>query len=172
MPPVVVLIGPPGAGKSTVGHALASRLAVPFEDTDDVIEQRAGKRIAEIFLTDGEAAFRQLEKAVVADRLAAHTGVLALGGGAILDDDTRALLANHTVIYLEVEFSEAVRRVGLNRDRPLLLGNPRAQLRALMDARRPLYEQTATHTVGTTGRTPDKVADEIAALITVREENR
>lgn len=172
MPPVVVLIGPPGAGKSTVGRALASRLAVPFEDTDDVIEQRAGKRIAEIFLTDGEAAFRQLEKAVVADRLAAHTGVLALGGGAILDDDTRALLANHTVIYLEVEFSEAVRRVGLNRDRPLLLGNPRAQLRALMDARRPLYEQTATHTVGTTGRTPDEVADEIAALITVREENR
>ncbi|ABK53080.1 shikimate kinase [Acidothermus cellulolyticus 11B] len=172
MPPVVVLIGPPGAGKSTVGRALASRLAVSFEDTDDVIEQRAGKRIAEIFLTDGEAAFRQLEKAVVADRLAAHTGVLALGGGAILDDDTRALLADHTVIYLEVEFSEAVRRVGLNRDRPLLLGNPRAQLRALMDARRPLYEQTATHTVGTTGRTPDEVADEIAALITVREENR
>ncbi|MBX5447520.1 MAG: shikimate kinase [Acidothermus cellulolyticus] len=172
MPPVVVLIGPPGAGKSTVGRALASRLAVSFEDTDDVIEQRAGKRIAEIFLTDGEAAFRQLEKAVVADRLAAHTGVLALGGGAILDDDTRALLADHTVIYLEVEFSEAVRRVGLNRDRPLLLGNPRAQLRALMDARRPLYEQTATHTVGTTGRTPDEVADEIAALITVHEENR
>jgi shikimate kinase len=161
--PVAVLVGPPGAGKSTVGTLLARRLGVDFTDTDDVVVARAGKPVADIFVDDGEAAFRALESAVVATALDAHDGVVALGGGAVLDLATRTRLAGHRVVFLDVGLADATARVGLNRDRPLLLGNPRARLKLLMDARRPLYEEVASLTVPTGGRTPDEIADTVLA---------
>lgn len=163
--PVAVLVGPPGAGKSTVGTLLAERLGVHFTDTDDVVVARAGKPVADIFVDDGEAAFRALESAVVATALDAPDGVVALGGGAVLDPATRTRLASHRVVFLDVGLADATARVGLNRDRPLLLGNPRARLKLLMDARRPLYEEIASLTVPTGGRTPDEVADTVLAKL-------
>jgi shikimate kinase len=163
--PVAVLVGPPGAGKSTVGTLLAERLGVHFTDTDDVVVARAGKPVADIFVDDGEAAFRALESAVVATALDAPDGVVALGGGAVLDPATRTRLAGHRVVFLDVGLADATARVGLNRDRPLLLGNPRARLKLLMDARRPLYEEIASLTVPTGGRTPEEVADTVLAKL-------
>jgi shikimate kinase len=163
--PVVVLVGPPGAGKSTVGRLVADRLSVPFRDTDRDVEQTAGESVSEIFVTRGEAAFRELERIAVRAALAEHDGVLALGGGAVLDDTTRSALAGHRVVYLDVDLSDATSRVGLNRDRPLLLGNPRAQLRDLLAQRRPLYQAVATVTVTTDGRTPEQVADAVEAAL-------
>jgi len=164
--PRVVLVGPPGAGKTTVGALVAQGLGTAFRDTDTEVEAVAGKPVAEIFVDDGEAAFRALERTAVATGLATYDGVLALGGGAVADPETRELLRGHRVVFLDVGLADAVRRVGLNRDRPLLLGNPRAQLHRLMEARRPLYEQVAASIVATDGRTPAEVADEVAALAT------
>ncbi|QTD97337.1 shikimate kinase [Streptomyces cyanogenus] len=155
--PAVVLVGPMGVGKSTVGQLLAERLGVGYRDTDEDIVAAEGRTIAEIFVDEGEAAFRALEKAAVRTALAEHPGVVALGGGAVLDPDTRALLAGHRVIYLSMEVEEAVRRTGLNVARPLLAVNPRKQWRELMEARRHLYEEVATVVVATDGRTPEEV---------------
>jgi shikimate kinase len=163
--PVLVLVGPPGAGKSTVGRLVADRLSVPFRDTDQDVEQTAGESVSEIFVTRGEAAFRELERGAVHNALVEHDGVLALGGGAVLDDATRSALTGHRVVYLEVDVSDATSRVGLNRDRPLLLGNPRGQLRELLAQRRPLYQAVATITVTTDGRTPEQVADAVEAAL-------
>jgi shikimate kinase len=167
MAPRAVFVGAPGAGKSTIGALVAELLGVPFTDADTIIEQRAGKPIPEIFIDDGEEAFRTLERSVIASALEDFDGVLALGGGAILDEGTRALLHKHTVVYLSVELSDAVRRVGLGAGRPLLAINPRATLKYLLDQRRPLYLEVATHTVRTDGRTPEEVAAEAAALLQV-----
>lgn len=160
-----MLVGPPGAGKSTVGEALAALLGVGFRDTDADIEAVAGKPIPEIFLDEGEERFRTLERAAVSAALASFDGVLALGGGAVLAEETRAALAGHTVVYLSVELSDAVKRVGLGPGRPLLAINPRATLKYLLDQRRPLYEQVATVTVATDGRTPEQVAAEIMSQL-------
>ena len=165
MTPVLVLVGPPAAGKTTVGRLVARRLGVAFTDSDDAVVQRAGKPVPEIFVDDGEEAFRELEAAAVADALAGTGGVLALGGGAVLRADTRARLAGHPVVFLATGVPAAATRVGLNRDRPLLLGNPRAQLRALLDERLPLYQEVARHTVRTDDRTPDEVADAVLAAL-------
>jgi shikimate kinase len=165
MAPVAVVVGPPGAGKTTVGQAVAALLGVDFADTDHLIEQRAGKPIPEIFFDDGEEAFRALERATVADALASFDGVLALGGGAILHEGTREALREHTVVFLSVELSDAVRRVGLGAGRPLLSVNPRATLKYLMEQRRPLYASVATHTVATDARAPEEIAAELAALL-------
>ena len=165
MAPVCVLVGPPGAGKTTTGQALAARLGATFTDTDALIEARAGKPIPDIFVDDGEPAFRALERETVAAALADHDGVLALGGGAILDEQTRDALAGHTVVFLSVGLSEAVKRVGLAAGRPLLTVNPRATMKYLMEQRRPLYEAAATHSIATDGRTPADVAAELAALL-------
>jgi shikimate kinase len=163
--PRLVLVGPPGAGKSTVGRLLAERLATTFQDTDAEVERVAGCTVSELFVDYGEEHFRALERAAVATSLREHDGVLALGGGAILDATTRAALRGHTVIYLDLELSDATRRVGFNRDRPLLLGNPRAQLHALMEARRPLYEEVASIVVSTSGKTPAVVVTEIVEAL-------
>lgn len=163
--PVLVLVGPPAAGKTTVGRLVADRLGVPFADTDDLVVARAGKPVGEIFVDDGEEAFRALEEAAVADALAGAGGVLALGGGAVLSAATRARLAGHRVVFLSAGVPAAASRVGLNRDRPLLLGNPRQQLRALLDARLPLYEEVAVATVATDDLTPGEVAAAVLAAL-------
>lgn len=159
--PVAVLVGTMGAGKSTVGRLLARSLGVGFADTDELVEEQAGKPVQEIFVDDGEPAFRSLEKATVARALTEHDGVLSLGGGAVLDPDTRALLAGHTVVFLRVGLAEAVKRVGLGVGRPLLLGNVRSRVKQLLDERTPVYEDVARISVDTDGRTPQDVAAEI-----------
>jgi shikimate kinase len=164
MSPVVVLVGPPGSGKSTIAALLAARLGKPHRDTDIDIEGAAGKPISDIFVDSGEAHFRRLERAAVAAALTSDD-VVSLGGGAILDADTRAALAGHAVVYLEVSLGEAAKRVGLGVARPLLLGNVRTQLKNLMDARRPLYIEVAKLVVQTDGRTPEAIADEIAGQL-------
>jgi len=204
--PLVVLVGPPGAGKTTIGRLLSDRRAVEFRDTDADIEAATGQRIADIFVEHGEEHFRALERDAVrraltehagvlalgggavmddgtrsllashtvvfldvhvadAAALTEHAGVLALGGGAVMDDGTRSLLASHTVVFLDVHVADAAARVGLNRDRPLLLGNPRAQLQQLMDARRPVYEEVATVTVPTDGRSPEEIVADVEAAL-------
>jgi shikimate kinase len=148
-----------GVGKSTVGRLLAERLGVAYRDTDDDIVAEQGRSIAELFVDEGEAAFRAVEKSAVHRALAEHEGVLALGGGAILDEGTRAALAGLRVVYLSMDVEEAVKRTGLNAARPLLAVNPRKQWRELMEARRHLYESIATAVVATDGRTPEEVTD-------------
>jgi len=165
MAPVAVIVGPPGAGKTTVGEAVAELLGVPFTDTDAIIEAKAGKPIPEIFFDDGEPHFRDLEREAIAESLGSFPGVLALGGGAILNESTRAALAAHTVVFLSVELTDAVKRVGLGAGRPLLSVNPRATLKFLMEERRPLYAAVATYTIKTDARAPEEIAAEIAALL-------
>jgi shikimate kinase len=167
--PLVVLVGPMGVGKSTVGQLLADRLGVSYRDTDDDIVAEQGRTIAEIFVDEGESAFRAIEKAAVRRALADHDGILALGGGAILDAGTRALLAGQRVAYLSMDVEEAVKRTGLNAARPLLAVNPRKQWRELMEARRHLYEEVATAVVATDGRTPEEVTEAALDALELKE---
>lgn len=155
--PRVVLVGTMGAGKSTVGRLLARAWGVDFRDTDDDVEASTGRTVSDIFVESGEQAFRDLERAAVAAALTGHDGVLALGGGAVMDEQTRALLAGHRVVFLRVGLSEAASRVGLGVSRPLLLGNVRGRIKQLIDERTPVYESVASHTVDTDGRGPDEV---------------
>ena len=159
--PCVVLVGPPGAGKTTVGLELAALLGVELRDTDRAIELQQGRSVSDIFLDEGEPRFRELERAEVASSLASHRGVLSLGGGAVMDPGTAASLAGHTVVFLDVGIADAATRVGFNQSRPLLAVNPRAQWTRMMEVRRPTYERLATFTVLTTGRTPQDIASEI-----------
>ncbi|MFG2599909.1 3-dehydroquinate synthase [Streptomyces sp. NPDC048462] len=159
--PLIVLVGPMGVGKSTVGELLAGRLGTTYRDTDADVVATAGKPIAEIFYDEGEERFRELERAAVRDAVAGHTGVLSLGGGAVLDETTRTLLAGHAVVYLSMDVDEAVKRVGLNTARPLLAVNPRRQWRELMEARRHLYTDVARAVVATDERTPQEVAQAV-----------
>lgn len=163
--PAVVVIGPPGAGKTTVGGMLAAALGVPFTDTDAEIEASAGKPVSDIFIEDGEPAFRDLERAAVARALSQAGGVVAVGGGAVLDPGTQATLASHRVVYLETSFAAAAKRTGMSQARPLLVGNPRATLKILLDQRIPVYQRLATITVGTDDREPAEIAAEIAARL-------
>ena len=150
-----------GSGKSTIGALLAEALGVTARDTDTDVERLEGRAVSDIFVESGEEHFRALEKAAVADALATHGGVLSLGGGAVLDPDTRALLADHRVVFLQVGLSEAVKRVGLGTGRPLLLGNVRSRIKALLDERTPIYASVADVTVDTDQRTPEDIVDEI-----------
>jgi shikimate kinase len=141
---------------------LAARLGVAFTDTDADIEATASKPVGDIFVEDGEPAFRELERAAVARALGSDTGVVAIGGGAVLDPQTQSKLAGHRVVYLETGFAAAAKRVGLSQARPLLIGNPRATLKILLDQRLPIYERLATITVPTDDREPDQIAADIA----------
>ena len=160
--PVVVLVGPPGSGKTSVGAALARRTGHPFRDTDADIEATAGRPIPDIFVQDGEPVFRALEREAVATALAGHPGVLALGGGSILDEQTRHRLTGYRVVFLSVTMPTGVKRTGLASNRPLLVGvNPRATYKAMLDARLPLYREVATIVVPTDELTVDEVATAI-----------
>lgn len=163
--PSAILIGPPGAGKSTVGVLLARRLGLSFTDTDEMVEEAAGKPVADIFITDGEPAFREMERVAVARALAAGPGIVALGGGAIMDPGTQERLAGQRVVYLETGFAAAAKRIGMDQPRPLLLGNPRARLKALLDERLPVYERLAWLRVATDERDPAEIVAEVAAAI-------
>ncbi|MEV7974529.1 shikimate kinase [Streptomyces sp. NPDC086519] len=158
-----------GVGKSTVGQLLAERLGVGYRDTDEDIVAAEGRTVADIFVAEGEPVFREIEKRAVRAALAEHEGVLALGGGAILDAETRGLLAGRRVVYLSMDVEEAVRRTGLNAARPLLAINPRKQWRELMEARRHLYEEVATAVVATDGRTPEEVTQAALDALELKE---
>ncbi|MBX7468224.1 MULTISPECIES: shikimate kinase [Streptomyces] len=158
-----------GSGKSTVGALIAERLGASYRDTDADIVAAEGRPISDIFIEDGEPHFRALERAAVRAALAEHPGVLALGGGAVLDDDTRALLAAHPVVYLSMDVDEAVKRVGLNTARPLLAVNPRRQWRELMEARRHLYTEVARAVVATDERTPEEVAQAVLDALELKD---
>lgn len=167
--PRIVVIGPPGSGKSTVAKALSRLWDVDMRDTDADVANAAGMSVSDIFLSEGEDAFRAREAQAVATALVEHSGVLALGGGAILDPATQRLLADYaaqggTIAYLEVSLSAAAPRVGFNQSRPLLVGNPRQQWQQLMDARRDIYERLATVTVNTDSKSPKQVAHAIAEV--------
>lgn len=163
--PRVVLIGAMGAGKTTVGQILAERWDVGFRDTDADIEATAGKTVSDIFVEDGEATFRALERTAVAAALADHDGVLSLGGGAVMDESIRSLLGAHRVVFLSVGLADAASRVGLGVSRPMLLGNVRGQMKKLLDERAPVYQSVATATVATDGLSPDEVADAVASVM-------
>ena len=165
MTPLVVLVGPPGAGKSTVGQALAEQRGVGFRDTDTDVEAIAGKSVTDIFVEDGEAAFRELERQAVARAVSEHDGVLALGGGAVQDPSTRDVLAGCRVAFLDVGLAAASERVGFNRARPLLVLNPRAELQRMLVERRPAYESVATWVVPTDGVEVDDVVARLAELL-------
>lgn len=156
--PRVVLVGPPGAGKSTIGRKLARELGVELYDTDAGIERETGRTIPEIFAEDGEPEFRSIEERVVRRAILAERGVVSLGGGAVLSADTRELLRNRTVVYLEISVAEGLRRTGASTQRPLLNGaDPGTKYRELMRTRRPLYREVATVRVRTDGRSPGRV---------------
>ena len=168
--PLLVLVGPPASGKTTVGTGVAELLGVAFRDTDADIEERAGTTVADLFVQHGEPHFRALEEQAVARALAGHPGVLALGGGAVTSAATRELLVAHaraggTVVWLDVDLPSAAKRVGLSRDRPSLGLNPRAMLRQMLETRAPLYAEVSTHTVATGGREPVDVIADVAAFV-------
>jgi shikimate kinase len=161
MAPRLVLVGAMGAGKTTVGRAVAEAWGVGFRDTDLDIVASEGRAVSDIFVDSGEAHFRQLEREAVLEALASHDGVLALGGGAVLDDATRRALYGHRVVFLRVGLTDAARRVGLGVSRPLLLGNVRGRIKQLIDERTPVYESVATHVVDTDGLDIDEVVEQV-----------
>jgi shikimate kinase len=165
--PAVVLVGPPGAGKTTVGQIVADRRGLVFRDVDRDIETTTGMSVADIFVEQGEDEFRRLEREAVTRALREHDGVLALGGGAVLAPDTRALLTAHRVVFLDVGLSEAAERVGFNRSRPLLVVNPRAELARMLTERRPLYDEVATVCIGTDNLTAADVAAAVEMFLDV-----
>ncbi|MER5393432.1 shikimate kinase [Saccharopolyspora sp. NPDC002686] len=166
MSPRAVVVGPPGAGKTTIGRLLAKHLEVAFRDTDDDVVRASGRAIADIFANDGEPVFRAMEEKAVATALREHDGVLALGGGAVLSERTRELLAGHTVVFLSVGLAEGARRAGLSTARPLLAGvNPRATFKALLDARLPIYRSVAAVEIATDDAGPDEVVAQVVAAL-------
>jgi shikimate kinase len=159
-----ILIGPPGAGKSSVARSLGKLINKPVLDTDLLVEERCGKSISDIFLEDGESFFRREELKVLLEAIQDENSILALGGGSILSEEAREALisSKRPIVFLDVSISNAAPRVGFNKDRPLLTINPRQQWLGLMETRRPIYESLATITLNTDNRKPVEVAQELA----------
>ena len=167
----IVLIGPPTAGKSSVGELLAKALGVPFADTDMLVAKAAHKPVGDIFVDDGELVFREFERGAVAsglDEVRPAGGVLALGSGAVLDPDVRRMLAGQVVVYLEAAFATVAKRTGMDRPRVVIPGNPRGRLRAMLEERRPAYEALAALTVPADDLAPDEVAADLVKRLEVR----
>jgi len=161
----IVLVGPPSAGKTSVGLLLAAELGVPFADTDDLVAAAAGKPVGDIFIEDGEQVFRELERGAVArglDAVGPEGGVLALGSGAVLDPDVRRMLAGQVIIFLEAGFATVAKRTGMDRPRVVIPGNPRGRLRAMLEERRPVYAELASNTAATDDMAPEEVAADLA----------
>ena len=161
----IVLVGPPSAGKTSVGLLLAAELGVPFADTDDLVAAAAGKPVGDIFIEDGEQVFRELERGAVArglDAVGPEGGVLALGSGAVLDPDVRRMLAGQVIIFLEAGFATVAKRTGMDRPRVVIPGNPRGRLRAMLEERRPVYAELASVTAVTDDMAPEEVAADLA----------
>jgi shikimate kinase len=167
--PRLVLVGPMGAGKSTVGALLAEAWGTTLRDTDQDVEAAEGRSVSDIFVDSGEDYFRRREHDAVVAALSEHGGVLALGGGAVLDPRTRAALEGHRVVFLRVGLADAVKRVGLGTGRPLLLGNVRSRVKALLDERLPVYLQVADAVVDTDGRSALEVATAVEEALTALE---
>jgi shikimate kinase len=159
----IVLIGAPGSGKSTIGSALAAHLQWPFVDTDALIELKESKKITDLFVENGEGYFRAVEFETLQEVLKEESAVISLGGGAPISERAQEALASSDsiIVFLDVSLATAAPRVGFNRDRPLLLGNPRAQWQSLSDQRRPIYEKLATQSI----KVDDMTVDEIISII-------
>lgn len=169
MPPTAVLIGAPGAGKTSVGRRVAERLGVPFADSDHLVEERAGAKVSDIFVDLGEAHFRLLEQEAIADAVGHFDGVLSLGGGAVMTPGTPELLEGLPIVWLEVDLGDAVHRVGMNASRPLLLGNVRGTLSNLLRERAPVYESLATVRIQTSGKSLRAVVDDVCRALSDRD---
>ena len=165
--PIIILIGPPGSGKSTVGKNLGKHMHLTFADTDTLIEALEGRKITDIFIDEGESYFRKKEEEVVLQALESATDILALGGGSVLSPKVEEALEKDqaTIFYLQVSLSQAAPRVGFNRDRPLLLGNPRRKWQELMEKRAPIYERIADQIISTDSKKPQEVAAEIMDIL-------
>jgi shikimate kinase len=170
MAPRIIVIGPMGAGKSTVASAISQRLALPHRDTDEIVVGESGRSISEIFLEDGEDAFRALEKIALRVALLEDETILSLGGGACMNKDAESALraSGAFIVYLKISLSEVSSRVGFNRDRPLLLGSPRAQWQTLMNERAPIYESLSSYTVDVDGKSAETIVDEILIAYELR----
>ena len=156
-----------GSGKTTIGKLIATRLNLPFRDTDQVIEEDSGKSVSKIFLEDGEDSFRAIEKSVLRKELLSDDTILALGGGAPMTIDAQSALRAiaSPVIYFDISLSSVAPRIGFNRDRPLLLNNPRGQWELLMQERRPIYESIADTVIDVNGKSEMDIVDEILMVI-------
>ncbi len=167
--PRVVLIGAMGAGKTTVAGLLARAWGCEVRDTDHDVAALEGRSVQEIFVELGEPYFRDRERAAVRAAVREHDGVLALGGGAVMDPGTREVLEGQRVVFLQVGLADAAKRVGLGAGRPLLVGNVRSRIKAILTERQPVYAAVASHVVDTDGRTPDQVADDVRAWVEADE---
>jgi len=167
MAPRVILIGPMGSGKTTIGQLIAKRLDIAFRDTDQVVEEETGRTVSDIFLEDGEDTFRLLEKGVLRNELLSDGTVLALGGGAPISMDAQSALRAiaSPVVYLDISLATVAPRIGFNRDRPLLLHNPRGQWQTLMEARRPIYESIADTVIDVNTKSETEIVDEILEVL-------
>lgn len=167
MAPRIILIGPMGSGKTTIGKSLAQKLSLEFRDTDSVIEQREQKTVSQIFIEDGEDAFRAIEKEVLKEELQGSDTVLALGGGAPISTEAQSALqtSGSHVVYLDISLANVAPRIGFNRDRPLLLNNPRGQWQTLMEARRPIYESVADTVVDVNKRSQSEIVAQILEVL-------
>jgi len=167
MAPRAIFIGPMGSGKSTIGKAVASALGLPFRDTDSIIEEREEMPVSQIFIDKGEDYFRTVEKKVLRDELLNDGSILALGGGAPISVDAQSALkvSSAPVIYLDISLASVAPRIGFNRDRPLLLHNPRGQWQTLMEVRRPIYESIANVVIDVNGKSQKQIVEEVLGAL-------